>query len=81
MAYPQLRSCNDCLKDGILDGGWKHYRPNTGGIVEDTTAQIRRDMSGVWHGFRESHIKILPDGRPYISKNFVDVTPQDVENV
>lgn len=81
MAYPQARSCTVSLKEGMTDATYKHYRPNTAGIVEDTTAGIRRLMSGVWHGFNEVQEKCLPDGRPFNTPYFVSVTPEDEENV
>lgn len=81
MAYAQPRSCNMSLKEGYFDGGFKHYRPNTAGKIEDCTAGIRRQMSGVWHGFNELEVKYMPDGTPVKTPYFVSVTPQDDENV
>lgn len=81
MAYAQPRSCNASLHEGMTDGGWKKYAANRGGFTEPTSANVRKDMSGVWHGFHEKQPKVLPDGRVYPTPNYVDVTPMDPENV
>jgi hypothetical protein len=75
MAYPEFRSCNDDLKRGMVDGTYKFARPDTGGVVETMTAEVRRDMDGIWHGFNETAEKILPDGRKVKTIDYQDVTP------
>lgn len=81
MAYPPSRSCNEDLRAGMTDGAYKKYAMNRGGFVEGDTAGVRKLMSGVWHGFNESPTKFLPDGRECTSPYYVDVTPEDKENV
>lgn len=81
MAITVYRSCNADLFEGMTDGGWKKYAMHRGGYVEGDTAGVRRNMSGVWHGFHEAQNKWLPDGRPCITQNYLDVSPMDLENV
>jgi hypothetical protein len=81
MAYPQFRSCNADLKEGITDGVWKKAAPDRGGEVEGTFAPVRKDMSGVWHGFNEKQPKIDQFGRSVSTGHYFDVTPMDSENV
>lgn len=81
MAYAPARSCNAALHEGMTDSSYKKYAPNRGGFPEPTSASVRRDMSGVWHGFSEKQPKALPDGTVHSTPNYVDVTPMDTENV
>lgn len=81
MAYPQFRSCNGDLKEGMTDGTYKKAAINRGGVVEDTYVPFRKDMSGVWHGMNEKQPKVLPDGRVISTGHYADVTPMDKENV
>lgn len=73
MAYPKPRNLNADLELGTVDGKYKLARPNAGGVVEDTTAQYRREMCGIWHGFNEARTKILPDGRAVSTYTYQDV--------
>lgn len=66
---------------GATDGAYKKAAPNRGGVVEPLTAEYRKQMSGVWHGFNELSTKMLPDGRSGHPPYYQDVTPQDRENV
>jgi hypothetical protein len=75
MAYASLRSCNSDLHRGMADGTYKFARPDAGGVVEDTTAAVRRQMYGVWHGFRETPSKVLPDGKIVSTIDYQDVSP------
>lgn len=81
MAYAQHRSCVADLHAGATDATYKKYAPDRGGVLEDTTAAVRRVMSGVWHGFNESSTKPLPDGTMGKVPYYNSVTPQDTENV
>ena len=79
MAKP--RSCNSDLKEGMTDGTFKKAVMNRGGFPENITAEVRQQMSGVWHGFREDSSMILPDGRTFHDPHYQDITPVDDENV
>lgn len=81
MAYAPSRSCRQDLHAGMTDGTYKKWAPNRGGAVEDTTAAVRRQMSGVWHGFNDSPMKVLPDGRQDHPPYYLDISPIDRENV
>lgn len=81
MAYAPNRSCNGDLFEGSTDGGYKKYAPHRGGFVETASAHVRRDMSGVWHGFNDKPEKASPCGMMVPDGHFVNVTPKDVENV
>lgn len=81
MAYPQSRSCNQDLHAGMTDGAYKRAAPNRGGILEHTSCAVRQQMSGVWHGFNETQMKVLPDGRPDHPPYYHDIAPLDRENV
>ena len=80
MAYPTQRSCNADLMEGMTDGTWK--KANRDWETDDMlTAQIRANMSGLWHGFNELNPKILPDGRSVSTRHYFDIEPVDNENV
>lgn len=80
MAYPTARSRNANLMQGATDGAWK--KANMNWCTDDTlTAEIRRNMSGVWHGFNEVNPKITPDGRSVSTEHYYDIEPIDNENV
>lgn len=81
MAYAQARSCVKDLHAGMTDGAYKRYAINRGGEVEDTTANVRRQMSGAWHGFRDIDTWALPDGREMTAYTHVNVDPDDIENI
>jgi hypothetical protein len=81
MAYAPNRSCTADLHRGMVDGSYKFAAPNRGGVVESTFVPVRKDMSGVWHGYHEIPSKVLPDGRSVSTIDYFDVTPQDKENV
>ena len=65
----------------MIDGAYKQAAPNRGGVVEDTTFKVRRQMSGVWHGYNEIQEKVLPDGRTATTPYYTDVASNDMENV
>jgi hypothetical protein len=63
MAYPQTRSMNTDLHAGMVDGKYKHMRPNRGGFPEGTTDSNQSDLSDIWYGKHEPSEVELPDGR------------------
>ncbi len=71
------------MKLGMTDGTYKAAAINRGGAVVEQghTDDVRKQMSGVWHGFGEARDRITPDGRVFTSPYYADVTPQDNENV
>lgn len=76
MAYPHKRSCVGDLQCGMTDGAYKKYAMNRGGLVETTTAAVRRNMNVVWHGFADTDQMCLPDGSGYErTTKYVDVNP------
>jgi hypothetical protein len=81
MSYATHRSCVRDLHAGMTDGSYKKYAMNRGGVLEDTTAAVRRLQSGAWHGFNEVQEKVLPDGRVMGVPYYHDITPQDEENI
>lgn len=81
MAYAQARSCNADLEAGTTDGTWKKAVMNRGGVVETMTTDIRRHMSGVWHGFNETNPKVAPTRGSVSTINYQYITPEDKENI
>ena len=81
MAYPKLRSCLASMYRGMVDGKYKFAAPNRGGVVENTYAPMRAEMSGAWHGFEETQPKVLPDGRIVSTVYSAPVAPMDRENI
>jgi len=77
MAYPGHRSCNSDMRAGMTDGSYKKAAPNRGGVVESTTFEIRRQMCGIWHGFNDTPMKVLPDGRTDHPPYYADVASED----
>jgi len=68
MTYAPHRSNNDELKYGINDGVYKDTAPNWANVDDADTANVRKQMDRIWHGFNEADIKYLPDGRSYRTK-------------
>lgn len=62
MAHPPLRSCNDELNQGSIDGTYQQVSPNRGGVIEPTTWNTRRDLYPTWYGINEVVSKEMPDG-------------------
>lgn len=75
MTYANFRSCNDDLHRGMVDGTYKFGRPDAGGVVDPMTAEVRKQMDGIWHGFNETPEKVLPDGRKVRTIDYMDVSP------
>jgi hypothetical protein len=78
--YAQARSMNMSLHEGTTDGTWKKANMNWCN-ASDLTAQVRSNMSGVWHGFNEVNPKITPDGISVSTPGYYDIEPIDNENV
>jgi hypothetical protein len=77
--YAKPRSCNMELLEGMTDGTFKRANMNWCNASPETVA-VRKQMSGVWHGFNEISSKMTPDART-TSAGYADVTPADKENV
>lgn len=61
--YPDPRSMNRDLMEGMSDGKYKKIIANRGGIVEKNLAYAsREDLSDTYYGIHEDDIKSLPDG-------------------
>lgn len=75
MAYPRTRSMSMDLHAGMVDGKYKHIRPNRGGFCEDTTDRNQDDLSGIWYGKHEPAQVELPDGRPMAMPYYVPNPP------
>lgn len=83
MAYPELRSCVTAMLVGTTDGTYKAYAMNRGGsqVEDDHTLLVRKQMSGLWHGFHEADERVAPTGQRFKSPFYQDVCPVDEENV
>lgn len=83
MAYAKPRSCRTEMLLGTTDGTYKAFAANRGGsdIEEDHLLEVRRQMSGLWHGFSEASNRIDPTGNVFVSPYHKDVAPMDGENV
>lgn len=68
--------CRRNLHAGMTDGAYKKAAPNRGGVLEPTFAEVRREMAEIWHGFNDTPMKVLPDGRPSHPPYYMDVTPE-----
>jgi hypothetical protein len=63
MAYPQPRSLNRDLEEGMADGKYQKVIQHRGGIVEKELAYGELyDLSDTYYGIHEAPIKRLPDG-------------------
>lgn len=62
MAYPRLRSMNDELDRGAIDGKYKQIRPNTSDIPSDTNATYtaREQLSLLYYGIGEARVVDVP---------------------
>jgi hypothetical protein len=83
MTYAPVRSCNTELRVGATDGTYKAFAMNRGGsqVEDDHLLKVRKQMSGLWHGFHEAQDRVTPDGRHFTSPYYQDVCPLDEENV
>ena len=81
--YAPFRSCRTEMLLGTTDGTYKAFAINRGGadLEEDHLLNVRRQMSGLWHGFSESPDRIDPTGQVFVSPYYEDVAPMDGENV
>ena len=62
MAFPQSRSMNADLNEGMTDGKYKKIVQNRGGQVDPATHAARADLNDQWFGFTEKPVKVAPDG-------------------
>ena len=78
MVYPQNRSMNHDLEQGMEDGRYKQICPNRGGVVEkELHARRRADLYDNWYGIREKLEKQLPDSTvDKHSSTWVECDPQ-----
>jgi len=75
MAYPQPRSMNRDLEEGMSDGKYKRVTPNRGGVTEgDLLYRDRKDLADVWYGIHEVQEKSLPDTTVNRTSNHFVVT-------
>lgn len=68
MAYPQLRSMNNCLVDGATDGKYKKLRPNSSASSMNTEAtyETRRSLSLLYYGYGEAKMFEVPGRNTYV---------------
>lgn len=62
MALPPLRSCNDELNQGSIDGTYQQVNMNRGGVIDPATWNARKDLYSTWYGINETVEKEMPDG-------------------
>jgi hypothetical protein len=62
---------NADLHEGMSDGMYKKVAMNRGGIVEQTTHDMREPLRDVWYGVHECQPKMLPDGTRQATPNYV----------
>jgi|HubBroStandDraft_1064217.scaffolds.fasta_scaffold693501_2 hypothetical protein len=74
MAYPQPRSLNKDLMEGMSDGKYQKVNQNVGGIVEKELAYGElEDLSDTYYGIHEAPVKRLPDGT--LDRNSLNYVP------
>jgi hypothetical protein len=57
-----MRSQNQDLKLGSVEGKYKMLAKDHGGEVESTTVDAREDLSWIWYGVTQCDVMDLPDG-------------------
>lgn len=75
MAYPTARSCNRELTQGMTDGTFKQVNRDRGGVVEDCTANTRRQLDDTWYGVHEIAVKELPDALKASTPTYAPTPP------
>lgn len=72
MAYPQLRSMNESLDQGAVDGKYKQIRRDTVAQPGDTEATLaaRRQLHLAYYGVGEARMADIPGGRGYKTMPF-----------
>lgn len=71
MAYPNSRSMNAELSEGMTDGKYKKVRPDTSVIVNDGTYTERADLDDRYYGIHEKQVKVAPDGLLHATPDYV----------
>lgn len=75
--YPQTRSVNAELSEGMTDGAFKKVIRDRGGFPTDQMAE-RHFLHDVWYGIHEAPVKTRPDGLQVRTKNTVHTGPADL---
>lgn len=74
MAYPQPRSLNKDLMEGMSDGKYQKVCENLGGVVEkELLYGGLEDLSDTYYGIHEAPVKRLPDGT--VDRNSLNYVP------
>lgn len=80
MAYPQLRSMNESLDQGAIDGTYKQMRRDTVAQPADTAATLasRRQLHLAYYGIGEARMADVP-GRGYKPMPFFEPNKFETE--
>jgi hypothetical protein len=80
MSYAKRNfGCRANLFAGMTDGKYKKYAMDRGGVVEPTTAKLRFEQCGIWHGYADSMDKVLMDASPWSDPYHVQIGPMHKE--
>lgn len=77
MAYPQTRSMNGDLSEGLTDGKYKKV-VNNRAEAEPTTQVARHDLNDRYFGIHEAPVKTFPDGLRHPTPGYVPTAEPDL---
>lgn len=73
MAVNNSRSQNAELAEGMSDGAYKKIVTDRSRTYnDDSTWAVRKDLSPIHFGFRESKSKALGDGTVHVTPDYID---------
>jgi hypothetical protein len=71
MAYAPARSCNAELNQGAVDGSYKQFIKDRGGVVDHSAVAMREDLDHKFYAINEAGSFTTPDdvhfSSPYAS--------------
>lgn len=75
MGYPQTRSMNGSLSEGMTDGKYKKIVTDRDGVIDPATYENRADLDDQWFGIHEKKVKVAPDGLLHVTPDYVANPP------
>jgi hypothetical protein len=75
-----MRSQNQELHQGSIDGSYKQVIKDRGGVVEQGTWYQRDELSCIYYGIHEAPVMDTPDCRKFVSPYHTSTPMPDLHN-
>lgn len=75
MSYAASRNMTGELFEGLTDGSSKKVVRDRGGVVDQATINVRRDLFDTWYGIHEDPLKVDPFGRVVHTPGYQETRP------